>query len=692
MSGLDLIFEIGTEEIPAGYMAPAVAALEENLGRALADAQLGCDRVVAWATPRRLAVAAWGVPERQQDTVREVTGPPVRAAYDAHGAPTKAAEGFAKGQGVDVADLMTVDTPKGQYLVARKEIQGRDAAEVLAELAPAIVRSLHFPKSMRWGRGEVVFVRPIHWILAVFGGRVLPVSIGDIQASNTSRGHRFLHPGPVEINSPDEYEARLAEAHVIVSPARRKELVQAEIDRIVAENGNNLKVLPDEDLVDEVANLVEEPVAVCGRFDDAFLNLPEQILITAMREHQRYFALTDDRGRLQPRFIAVNNTRARDMEVVRRGHERVLRARLDDARFYFEEDRKKPLESYQAQLKRVVFHTLLGTSWQKVERFTKVAAYLADLLDPSAKPDVMRAAALCKCDLVTGVVGEFPTLQGLMGRSYALLDGEPAAVAEAIYEHYLPTRAGGDLPRTSAGALLGLADKMDTIVGCFGVGLIPTGAADPYALRRQALGVINIILDRGWRLSLAALVDQALAGLTEWLKKPAVEVRDEVMEFFRLRLKNQLTGQGASTDGAEAVLSLHHDDLVPAVSRVWALETIKKRPDFQDLAVAFKRVVNIIKKFGAQPDFDPDRLTQEQEKSLLNAANDVEALARDMVQAERFDELLDRIVGLKPTVDAFFDHVLVDDPDPDVKRNRLALLTRVSGLFDRIADFSKIST
>ena len=688
----DLLVEIGTEEIPAGYIAPALAALEERLNKALDEAGLAHGRASVWATPRRLALAVWGLADRQPDTVKEVTGPPVKAAFDANGQPTKAAEGFARGQGVEVTALKTLDTPKGPYLAVRKEIQGRESSDLLVEILPPLLLGLPWPKSMRWGRGKVTFVRPIHWILAVLGGRVLPLSIGAITAGNVSYGHRFLHPGPVEIRSADDYEEALSRAHVVARSDHRKEMVRREIDRVVAESGQALRPLPDEDLVDEVANLVEIPVAILGGFDEGFLKLPSDVLVTAMREHQRYFALADDQGRLRPYFIAINNTRARDMDVVRRGHERVLRARLDDARFYFEEDRKRPLADLRDDLRQVVFHQLMGTSWQKVERFRDLAAYLSDLLDPEVKEHVLRAAELCKCDLVTGVVGEFPTLQGIMGREYALADGEPEEVARAVYEHYLPIRAGGDLPQSSAGAILSIADKIDTITGCFGVGLIPSGAADPFALRRQALGIINIILQRGYRLSLGELTDQALARLRQWLKRPEDEVRADVLEFFRLRLKNRLTGQGASTDGAEAVLVLHHDDLVASEARVWALEGIRTREDFGDLATAFKRVVNIIKKFGAQDEFDPDLLNQDEEQSLRRAVEDVEKEIAGAQMADDYAGLLTRIVSLKPAVDGFFDHVLVDDPDPRIKKNRLALLTRVSGLFEQIADFSRIST
>lgn len=692
MSGLDLLVEVGTEEIPAGYMAPALAALEERLEKALNDAGLEHGSIKVWSTPRRLALAVWELAQQQPDVVQEVTGPPAKAAFDANGEPTKAALGFARGQGISVSELITIETAKGPYLAARKEVKGRSSGEVLAELLPPLILGLPFPKSMRWGIGDVVFVRPIHWLLAVLGGNVLPMALGEIKADNKSYGHRFMHSGPIEIASPDDYESKLAEASVVVSAEKRIELVRQEIDRVLAEAEPGTKLLPDDELVEEVANLVETPIAVLGGFDKAFLEMPIQAPTTAMREHQRYFALTDEDGSLRPYFIAVNNTRARDMDVVRRGHERVLHARLDDARFYFAEDRKTTLESKKQELERVVFHNRLGTSWQKVERFSALAAYLSDTLDPDVKDSLLRAAALCKCDLVTGVVGEFPSLQGLMGRAYARMDGEPEDVAQAIYEHYLPIRAGGDLPLTSAGALLSMADKMDTICGCFGVGLNPTGAADPFALRRQSLGVLNIILDRKYRISLSDIVDKALEGLSEWLRKPAAEVKADVMEFFRLRLKNQLTSQGASTDGAEAVLSLHNDDVVAASAKAWALEEIKARPDFGDLAVAFKRVVNIIKKFGAQEGFSLDRVTAPQEKELAEAAGDAEQKAVDLAGNDEYSKLLELIVGLKPTVDSFFDHVLVDDPDPDVKMNRMALLTKISRLFDLVADFSKIST
>lgn len=692
MSGSRLIVEVGTEEIPAGYLAPALEALKERLAAVLIGAPKGHERIEVWGTPKRLAVGAWGLLAKAEDEAREVIGPPASAGFDAEGRPTKAALGFARGQGVEVTDLIRVPTAKGEYLAAQKTVPGRRAMDVLAEHLPGLILGLPFPKSMRWGRGEVTFVRPIHWVLAVLDGEVIPFSLGAIQAGKVSYGHRFLSPGPVEILSPDDYEERLSAAQVVVSIEKRRDLVRREVERVVAERRTGLRVLPDEDLTAEVANMVEQPVAVCGRFDASFMELPGELLITAMREHQRYFAATDQAGRLEPFFAAVNNTRPRDLDLVTRGHERVLRARLDDARFHFSEDRKRPLASRLEDLKKVVYHTLLGTSFEKVGRTRALAGHLADRLAPDLKPLVLRAAELCKCDLVTGVVGEFPSLQGVMGRIFAERDGEPAEVSRAIEEHYWPSRAGGGLPQSQVGVVLSLADKMETIAGCFGVGLVPTGGTDPYALRRQALGVIHIVLDRGLRLPLSVLVDQALAGLGAFLTRPADEARAEVLEFFRQRLKFHLTSQGASTDGAEAVLSLHHDDILTAVARVLALEEIKGRPDFRDLAVAFKRVVNIVRKFGEQRGLDPAALTQQEEKDLYQALSEAAAKARDLARSEDYAGLLRRIAALKPQVDRFFDEVLVDGPDPAVKRNRLALLTEAAALFAEVADFTKIST
>ena len=693
MSTVDLILELGVEEIPAGYFAPAISYMEEKLVKSLSDSRLPFERLKIWGAPRRLALGIWGLAAHQPDVEEEVTGPPLSAAYDANGNPTKAATGFAGGQGVSVSDLKTITTPKGQYLAVKKSVKGRPVNDVLSDLLPEILGSLPFPKSMRWGTGEYSFVRPVHWLLAVLGGEVMSIGFAGANAGKVSYGHRFLHPGAVVITSPDEYEDRLAEVHVHVDFDKRRELVRQEIERVTKENSADLRLVEDEELVEEVANLLEEPIAVLGNFDSHFLELPLAVATTAMKEHQRYFALTDSRGRLAPCFIAVNNTRARDMNVVRKGHERVLRARLDDARFYFVDDRKMKLADRSEELKGVVYHNLLGTSWQKVQRTKALAVHLASVVAPNHNDKLERAADLMKCDLVTGVVKEFPSLQGIMGREYALADGEAPEVAEAIMEHYYPVRAGGELPSSAIGAVLSVADKMDTICGCFAVGLIPTGAADPFALRRSALGIINIFLDRKWNESLEDLIDKSLANLEEWAKRPARESKAAIMEFFKVRLKNLMTGQGVSGDAAEAVLSLYGDQPLAVVSRAKALEGLKAQDGFKELAQVFKRVVNIIKKFGARDDFSNwERLTAEAEKNLLAKVEKLEGKAESYLASSDFSGLIGEIVSLRKPVDQFFDEVLVDDPDPDIKEARIALLSRAGRLFELIADFSRIST
>ena len=694
MTRADLIVELGVEEIPAGYFAPAIAFLKDRLDSELKGQSLTYDRMTVWGAPRRLALGLWGLPDMQPDLDEEITGPPLTAAFDANGNPTKAAVGFAKAQGVPVGDLVTQSTPKGPYLAVRRSVKGRAAAEILTETLPRIFAALPFTKVMRWGEGVHQFVRPVHWLLAVLKGEILPIAFAGVKAGKVSYGHRFLHPGPVVVAGPDEYVPRLAEARVLVDFRARREMVVKEIERVVEEANSDLRAVVDEELLEEVANLLEEPCAVLGHYDSQFLELPLAVASTAMREHQRYFPVTDSLGRQAPYFVAVNNTRARDMAVVRKGHERVLRARLEDARFYWLSDRRVRLADRGESLKEVVFHHLLGTSWEKVQRFKALALDLAARCCPELAPLVARAADLCKNDLVTGVVGEFPSLQGVMGREYALADGEPAEVAEAISEHHMPTRSGGELPKTMTGAVLSVADKLDSIVGYFSVGLTPTGAADPFALMRQALGVIQIMIDRDWNWPVEPLIDAAIANLGAKATRPAKEVRAETLEFLKTRLKSHILAQGVSGDGAEAVLALYGDNPLASVGRALALESLKKRDGFRDLAQTFKRVVNIIKKFGPKEEGADDGalLTREAERGLAAAVAALEEESKAFLERGDFSGLLDRVATLRGPVDAFFDQVLVDDPDPALKHARVALLNRTSRLFELVADFSRVST
>ena len=692
MTAADFILELGVEEIPATYFGPAIAHLRARLEAELKSASLTHERIMVWGGPRRLALGIKGLLLMQPDVEELITGPPLSAAFDANGNPTKAAMGFAKGQGVPVGELITQNTPKGPYLSVQKSVKGRSAAEILSEIIPNLLSNLPFPKVMRWGDGTYQFVRPVHWLLAVLKGEILPLSFAGIKACKVSYGHRFLHPGPVVITGPDEYAERLAEARVLVDFEARRDMVKKEIARVAMEANSDLKAVVDDELVDEVANLLEEPCAVLGHYDSQFLELPLAVAGTAMKEHQRYFPVTDSQGRQAPYFVAVNNTRAKDMSVVRKGHERVLRARLEDARFYYAADRQVRLADRGEALKGVVFHHLMGTSWDKVQRFKSLALELAKANCPELSDVVARAADLCKNDLVTGVVGEFPSLQGVMGREYALADGESPEVADAISEHYLPIKAGGELPASPAGAALSIADKLDTICGCFSVGLLPTGAADPFALRRQALGIILIMLDRRWDWSLEPYIDKALAGLASVIARPAKEVRAETLEFFKARLKSHILAQGVSGDGAEAVLGLHGDNPLGAVGRAMALETLKKREGFRDLAQTFKRVVNIIKKFGPKElMIKSELLTSGAERDLIGAVAALEEEAKGFLDKGDYLGLLDRIAALRGPVDAFFDQVLVDDPDQSLKNARVALLNRASRLFELVADFSRVS-
>ncbi|AJE04242.1 glycine--tRNA ligase subunit beta [Geobacter pickeringii] len=683
----ELFLEIGTEEIPAGFLPKAMADLEALVTKELTAARLGFGEVKSFATPRRLALVVKEIPAVQPDAEITALGPAKNIAFSADGSPSKAAEGFARGQGVAVSDLTLVATEKGEYVAAVKKESGRPVPDLLAEILPRVITAIPFRKSMRWADYDVRFARPVHWVVALFDGIVVPFAFGAVQSGNVSRGHRFMANQPFPVRDFAHYLEECERHFVIPDPERRKETIRREIHRVAKAAGGHL--LPDEGLLDEVAFLCEYPSAVHGTFPAEFLKVPREVLITSMRSHQRYFSIVDDAGRLMPGFITINNTLTEDPSVVVKGNERVLRARLSDARFFFEEDQKVKLASRVESLKNVVYQQKLGTSYEKMERFRALAEGLATLLNPAVKEQVARTAFLCKADLVTGMVGEFPEVQGIMGREYALLEGENSEVAAAIAEHYLPTQAGGELPASDIGAFVSMADKLDTICGCFGVGLIPTGSADPYALRRSALGIINIVLEKGYRLSLDAAVDRALELLAAKLIRPAAEVRGDVLEFFRGRFVN-LMADRYPVDAVDAAVAAGCGDLVDAAARIAALAEFKNRPDFEPLAVAFKRVCNIVKE-GIDRPVDAALFQEPAEgelhKALLSVRADVEArtAAGDYLAA------LAGIAALKGAVDDFFDKVMVMAEDERVRLNRLALLTGIARLFGSIADFAKIA-
>ncbi len=683
----ELFLEIGTEEIPAAFLPKAQADMESLIRKEFESARLSFGEVRTLATPRRLALLVQGVDDRQPDAEVTALGPARKVAFDADGNPTKAAEGFARGQGVDVADLVVATTEKGDYVSVTKRIVGRPTAEILGEILPRLIGAIPFRKSMRWGDLDVRFARPMHWIVALFDGVVVPFSFGSVKSGSASRGHRFMANSVFPVRDFAHYLEECERHFVIPDPEKRKEIIRREVEQAARAVGG--RVLPDEDLVEQVAFLVEYPSVVCGTFEKDFLQVPKEVLITSMREHQRYFSLVDENGKLLPHFITVNNTLAEDPAVVARGNERVLRARLSDARFFFEEDKKISLEERVAGLKGVVYQAKLGTSYEKMERFRKLAEGLSARLAPALTEQVTRAAYLCKADLVTGMVGEFPELQGIMGREYALIAGENPEVARAIHEHYLPTQAGGELPSTDTGAFVSIADKLDTICGCFGVGLIPSGTADPYALRRSAIGIIAIILDRGYDLSLPDLVADSLKLLQEKLTREFDTVRSEVLEFFRGRYVNLMTGRYPA-DAVEAAVAASFDNLNDTAARIAALAEFKERPDFEPLAVAFKRVCNIVKQ-GIDVPVEEALFQEEAERELFRAFNAVSMIAREKIAAGDYLAALTEIAGLRGAVDAFFDQVMVMAEDERVKSNRLALLTGIARLFGAIADFARIS-
>jgi glycyl-tRNA synthetase beta chain len=690
--GADLLFEIGAEEIPAGFVPPALAQLEADLAKALADARLACGEVKAVGTPRRLAVWARGVAAKQTDARTEAFGPPVAQAFDADGKPTPAALGFAKSQGVDVSALGRAQTPKGERVAVTKVEKGRRAEQVLPALLEKLVGGLRFRKAMRSRWDDVTFARPVRWMVALYGGKPLKVRHGEVTSGKATFGHRFLAPQALALKgTPEDYLARLRKAHVIADPAERRKALVAELARAGKAAGG--KVREDEALVEQVLYLVEEPSAVMGEFEKQNLELPPEVVISELRNHQRYFAVVDGKGQLENRFVAVSATKVRDAKVARHGYERVLRARLADARFFFEEDRKRKLQDRVADLGRRTYQARLGSELDRADRIGHVASALAKAIGKDdLVPQALEAARLCKVDLNTGMVGEFPELQGIMGAHYARIEGLAPELCDAIEDHYRPIGAAEEMPRGDLGALVGLADRLHALVGIVGVGEKATGAADPFGLRRATIGILRILLARGYHLSLSAAVEatlDTLAGVR--LAADRAVVAEQVLEFVRGRLK-ALWSERYDGDVVEAVLAAGFDDVLDARRRLEALAEAKARPDFAPLAVAFKRVANIQEKAGAGAAgrVDAALLRDEAERQLLAALERVEQEVGARRAARDYPAVLRNVAALEPAVARFFDDVLVMADDAALRANRLGLLRRVGALFQDVADFRKL--
>jgi glycyl-tRNA synthetase beta chain len=704
----DVLFELGCEEIPAKMLTRALAELPAQVEAKLSAARLAHKGVRALGTPRRLAVIVKALAERQPDLREEVVGPPVGAAFAADGTLTKAGQGFATKAGVDAAAIAKKEVAgkKGLYAVATREVAGQDARALLPALLVELVTGIAWPKSMRWGWGETAFVRPVQWLVALCGAEVVPMQWAGQTAGRHSRGHRFLANTRVEIASADAYESALRAAHVIVDPEARKRTVELELARLARETGT--RVRPDDALLAEVIHLGEYPVGVSGGFDPAFLEVPEEMIVTAMRNHQRYFAMETPDGALAPRFATVMATIVKDAAVVARGNETVLASRLADAKFFFAEDRKKTFADWNKKLDGVVFQAKLGdkakTIGDKVRRLATLVRELAQLADADAAVAV-RAAQICKADLASGAVGEFPELQGTMGRHYARLAGEPDAVAAAIEQHWWPKGQGAQLPATAEGALVALADRLDTLVGCFATGLVPSGNADPLGLRRAAIGVLAILLDRGaggahhagrWPQQLDRLLQLAAAeyGDTVVVSDGALE---QLREFFRGRLRGYLIDEeGLDAGAVDVALGAGASDPCDARVRARALAIVPA-----EVRAAFKRIGNILddasgKGFGAQTVVVTERFAAPVESALWDAYGARAGALRDALDRNAYRDAFAVLAELGPQLAAFFDigskgGVMVMDPNADLRENRLALLRAIYAPFARIGDFRKLS-
>jgi glycyl-tRNA synthetase beta chain len=687
----ELLLEIGTEEIPSDYLEQGLQELRQSAESYLRDNRVEMkEGLSTFGTLRRLVLIGSAVADKQEDAVQEMTGPPKKAAFDEQGNLTKAAFGFAKKQGVSVDELQIMETSRGEYLYVKRTMPGRRTREILSEALPELIASISWPKSMRWGCETFSFVRPIHWVVALFGGEVIPFEIAGVKSGDETKGHRFMAPGTMKIQGLQDYLQKMKENSVIIDHKEREEEVEkAAVGAAKTVSGI---VLRDQELLSTVANMVEFPSAVCGSFDKEFLGLPEPVLITAMKEHQRYFSVCDKDGRLMAHFVAVNNTIARDESVVRKGHERVLRARLADADFFFKEDRKRPLEDRLEDLKTVIYQAQLGTSFAKVQRFTALAEYLAEQIAPEKIHEVRLAARLCKCDLVTDMVMEFPSLQGVIGEIYARLDGNPEDVCRAISDHYLPSQADSNLPESLIGSVVGMADRMDTIVGFFAIGLEPTGTADPYALRRQTLAIIRVIRDKKITLSIPDFVSKAGSILSENLTFDTGEVIDKVLGFIKDRLKNILLSEGITYDFIDAVVATDFNFLHQIEKRIEAVKRFRDRSSvFEPLSIASKRIANIVRGFEGTQKVIPELFESETEEVLWETFQEVRDKAKREIDEERYFEALNEMAILTPVIDEFFSHVMVMAEDSKIRENRLELLRQLQGIFLQIVDLSKLS-
>jgi len=699
----DFVFEIGCEEIPAGMLPGAAKELKVILEKYLTTYNLlENGGVETFAAPRRLAATCVSVRIKQADETKEVMGPPKSASFDAGGKPTRAAEGFAQKFGIPVDKLSLVVTPKGEYIAAQQIIRGKSAGEILEEVLPRAVKEIPWPRSMYWtGATGLHFIRPVRWVVAMLGGKPVRLTLGDAVAGKFSAGHRFLGKPKVPISGAKDYAQKLRASFVLVRAEDRRKKIETELRHLAA--GKGLHVHEDAHLMDLVTYLNEFPTAILGGFDPSYLDLPDEILITVMRDHQKYFALEKKDGSLAPHFLAIINLDRDRAGLIRAGHERVLRARFADARFFWTTDQKCRLADYLPKLGAVTFQAKLGSYGDKVERVRALARWIAEQWFASSIPQASvasadRAAELAKCDLVTDMVREFTELQGIVGGLYAKSQGEPEDVAWAVYDHYKPAALDDAIPRNITGQAVALADKLDSLVGCFAVGLIPSGSSDPFALRRAAMGIVKILIETKLPLSLSLAVARSTRTLGSLPPKINVNVMVEkqVLDFILERARFVLKERGSvAHDEINAALAAGADDLVDAVRRAEAVKAIRKTRNFEPLAISFKRIRKILEKAGPESGWKlsavrTDFFAEEAERQLHSQAAAVSRLAEQHKRDGRYREALQDIAGLRPAVDKFFDEVMVMAEEEQIRKNRLTLLSDLLSQFSTIADFSEI--
>ncbi len=699
---VEVLLEIGCEEIPAWMLPKAEDELRLNLEKLLAAETLADEvKVETFAGPRRLVALAHGLRAKQPDAVSEVTGPPKSVAYDTVGAPTRAAHSFAEKQGLSVFDLYVVQTPKGEYLAAKQIKTGRSAEQILREILPRAIHDLSWPKSMTWtGLEGARFIRPIRWIVAVVDGKPLQFSFAGVAAGNESRGHRFLGKGKLRVKDFADYETRMRRNGVIVKPAERREKIEKEL--LAQAKRGGYRVHEDAELVKLVTYLNEFPSVIEGNFDSRFLSLPDEILITVMRDHQKYFAVEKRTDEVAPHFLAVINLAKDPKGLIQLGHERVLRARFADAQFFWESDQKCRLADYLSKLERVTYESRLGSYRDKVERTRAIARWLAEQwfnsgLMQAHVAEADRAAELAKCDLATEMVREFTELQGIVGGLYARAQGEPAEVADAIYDHYRPAGLDDPVPRNLTGCAVALADKLDSVVGCFAVGIVPTGSSDPFALRRAALGVVKIILEKKLPVSLSLAVGAAAKALLTHAPKRGVtpaqeaQILDFLMDRARFVLRER---EKFGYDEVNAVFRAGAEDLVDSQKRLGALKAIRKTKNFEPLAISFKRIRKILEKAnvkeGEIKGIQPDLFESEAERELFSVVRATASKVQAEKRAGRYLQALEIIASQRKAVDRFFEEVMVMAENEAVRQNRLALLSELLREFTTIADFSEL--